>query len=138
MHLHDRVGVEVLGNDLAAVAEDDLAPGGGTECVDEAALDLGADQVGVDGDAAVEREGDLLEVDLVAAVEGDLGDLRAVAVEEAAAGDAAGAALGYRGSPPAPLGHQLQRAQGARVVGQQVAAQVHRVAAGGYGQLVDR
>jgi hypothetical protein len=51
LHPHDRVGVEVLGDDLAAVAEDDLAPGGGAERVDEAAFDLSADQIGVDGTA---------------------------------------------------------------------------------------
>src|SRR4029077_18523512 len=89
LHPHDQVGIEALGDDLAAVAQDDLAPGGGAERVQEAAFDLGADQVGVDDDAAVQREADLLEVDPVAVVEGDLGDLRAVAVQEAAAGDAA-------------------------------------------------
>jgi hypothetical protein len=61
LHPHDRVAVEVLGDDLAAVAEHDLAPGGGAQRPDEAAFDLRADQVRVDADAAVEREGDLLE-----------------------------------------------------------------------------
>ena len=70
LHPHDRVAVEVLGDDLAAVAEHDLAPGGGAERVDEAAFDLGADQVRVDDDAAVQREGDPLDVDPVAAYRG--------------------------------------------------------------------
>jgi hypothetical protein len=104
LHPHDRVAVEVLGDDLAAVAEYGLAPGGGAQRVDEPTFDLGADQVRVDGDAAVEREGDPLDMDPVAIIEGDLGDLGAVAVEEAAGGDAAGAAFGQRGSPAAPLG----------------------------------
>src|SRR6202041_576658 len=83
LHPHDRVVVEVLGDDLASVAEHDLAPGGGAQRPDQAAFDLRADQVRVDSDAAVEREGDLLEADPVAAVDGDLGDLGAVALEEA-------------------------------------------------------
>jgi len=55
----------------AAVAEHGLAPGGGAERPDEAAFDLRADQVRADGDAAVEREGDLLDADPVAFVEGE-------------------------------------------------------------------
>ena len=39
---------------------------------------------------------------------------------------------------PGPVGGQFQRPQGARVARQQVAAQVHGVAAGGGGELVDR
>jgi hypothetical protein len=42
---HDPVAVEVLGDDLAAVAKHDLAPGGAAQRVDEAAFDLGADHV---------------------------------------------------------------------------------------------
>jgi hypothetical protein len=79
---------------------------------DEAAFDLGADQVRVDDDAAVQHEGDLLDADTVAVVGGDLGDL------EAAAGDAAGAAFGQRGSPPGPFGRQFQCPESARVAGQ--------------------
>src|SRR5579862_5141886 len=47
LHPHDRVTVEVLGDDLAAVAEHGLTPGGGAQRPDEAAFDLRADQVRV-------------------------------------------------------------------------------------------
>ena len=79
-----------------------------------------------------------LDADAAAVVEGDLDDLGAVAVEEAAAGDAARVALGQRRSPAGAVGGQFERPQRARVVGQQVAAQVDGVAAGGDGELVDR
>ena len=39
---------------------------------------------------------------------------------------------------PARLGGQFQRPQGARVACQQIAAQVHGIAADGGGELVDR
>ena len=43
-HPHDRVAVEVLGDDLAAVAEHDLAPGRRAEPPQQPALDLRADR----------------------------------------------------------------------------------------------
>ena len=69
LHAHDRVAVEVLGDDVAAVAEDDLAPGGRAQREQQPAFNLGADEVGVDGDAAVEGEHDALDVDASSVVE---------------------------------------------------------------------
>jgi hypothetical protein len=102
-HAYDRVAVEVLGDDLAALAEDDLAPRGLAQPKQEPAFDLGTDQIGVDLDAKVERVDDPVDVDTSAVIEGDLGDLGAVA-EEAGAGDPARAALGRGRSPARALG----------------------------------
>ena len=97
-HARDRVAVEVLGDDLAAVAEHDLAPRRGAEPEQEPAFDLGADEVRVDGDAAVEDEHDPVDMDAPARIERDLGHVGAVA-EEAGAGDPARAALGWSACP---------------------------------------
>src|SRR3954453_21757959 len=80
-HSHERVAVEVLGDDVAAFAEHDLAPRRGAEPEEQPAFDLSADQVRVDGDAAVQREHDPLDMDAPAVVEGYLGDVGAVAEE---------------------------------------------------------
>src|SRR5882724_12524674 len=45
---HDGVAVEVLGDDVTAFTEDDLAPGRCAEPPEDAAFDLGPDQIGVD------------------------------------------------------------------------------------------
>jgi hypothetical protein len=76
-HSHDRVAVEVLGDDLAAVAEHDLAPRGRAEPEQEPAFDLGANQIRVERDAAVEREHDPIDVDALAVIERDLGHVGA-------------------------------------------------------------
>jgi hypothetical protein len=80
-HAHDRVAVDVLGDELAAVAEHDLAPRRVAEPEQEPALDLSADQVRVDGDAAVEGEHDPVEADTPAVIDRDLGHVGAVAEE---------------------------------------------------------
>jgi hypothetical protein len=45
-HPHDRVPIEVLSDDLAAVTEDDLAPRRGAQPPAQSTLYLGADEVG--------------------------------------------------------------------------------------------
>src|ERR1700745_4113404 len=66
------IAVEVPGDDLAALAERHLAPRRGTQPEQEPALDLRADQVRVDPDAAVEDVHDPFDVDAPARVERDL------------------------------------------------------------------
>src|SRR5690349_4076779 len=92
LHAHDGVAIEVLGEDVTTFAEHDLAPGGGTDPEQQAALDLRPDQIGIDGDAAVEDVDDAIDVDTIAVVERHFGHLRAV-TQEAAAGDASGVPL---------------------------------------------
>ena len=55
MHAHDGVAIEILGDDLATLAEDDLAPGGSAQPPQESALDLRANEVRIDDDAAAPR-----------------------------------------------------------------------------------
>src|SRR4051812_3326330 len=119
-HTRDRVPVEVLGGDVAALAEHDLAPRRGAEPEEQPAFDLSADQVRVDGDAAVQREHDPLDTDALAVIERDLGDIGAVA-EEARARDPARATFRWRAAPVGHLRRELQYAQGAGVVGEQLA-----------------
>ena len=102
-HPHDRIGVEVLGNDVAAVAEDDLAPGCGAQAPEQPAFHLRADEVGVDVSPAVECEHDSIDMDAATLVERDLRDLGAVA-EKAGAGDPARSSFGKWCPPISPLG----------------------------------
>jgi transposase-like protein len=115
LHARHRVAVEVLGDDVAAVSENDLAPGGRAESVEDSALDLLADEVGVDHDSAVEGEHDAVDVDAAALVERDVRDLRAVA-QEAAAGNAARVTFGAGRAPRRAFGCELERVQGSGVV----------------------
>ena len=78
-HPHDRIGVEVLGDDVAALAEDDLAPRCGAHAPGQPSFHLRADEVGVDVSPAVEREHDPDVVDGATLVERDLRHLGAVA-----------------------------------------------------------
>src|SRR4029079_10521795 len=86
---------------------------------------------------AVEGEHDPVDVDPAAVVQRDLRDLSAVA-EEARAGDSAGATFGHWGSPAGALGRDIERADRAGAVGEELASQVDRVAAGRDRELVDR
>ena len=85
---HDRIAIEVLRDDLAAVAEDDLAPRGGAQAVDDPAFNLGADQIRIDRDPAIEDEDDALHVDALSFIARDFDDLRAMAEEVAASNPA--------------------------------------------------
>src|SRR6185436_7871473 len=136
-HPQTWIGVEVLGDEVAALAEADLAPRCRAQPPEQPALHLRADQVRVDDSPTVEREHDPADVDPAAVVERDLRDLRAMA-EEARAGDPAGATLGEQRSPAGALGGELERAYRARTVGEELAPQVDRVAAGRDRELVDR
>src|SRR6202042_1620809 len=47
-HPHDRIGVEVLGDDVAAIAEDDLAPRRGADSPEQSPFHLRTDEIWVD------------------------------------------------------------------------------------------
>ena len=81
----------------------------GAEAPEQPALDLRADQVGVDVSPAVEREHDPVDVDPAAVVKRDLRDLSAMA-EETRARDSACTSLGQRRSPVRALSGELERA----------------------------
>ncbi len=110
LHPHDGIAIEILGKDVAACAEDDLAPGGSAQPPQEPAFDLRANQVRIDDDAAVQREHDALDVKALAVVLRDFNDLRAAA-EVVGARDTARTALGQRRSPSGALRCELDGAQ---------------------------
>ena len=87
--------MEILGKDVAACAEDDLAPGGSAQPPQEPALDLRANEVRIDDDATVQREHDTLDVNALSLVLRDLNDLCAAA-EIICASDAARVPCGER------------------------------------------
>src|SRR5260370_40463521 len=120
LHPHDWISIEILGKDVATCAEDDLAPGGGAQPPQEPALDLRANEVRIDDDAAVQREHDALDVNTFAVVLRDLNDLGAAA-EVVGARDAAGATLGQRRSPSGAFPCELDGAQRARIIREKIA-----------------
>src|SRR5689334_218832 len=52
LHAHDGIAIEVLRDDVAAIAQDDLTPGSGSKPPQDPALHLRADEVGIEDDAA--------------------------------------------------------------------------------------
>src|SRR5260370_6284782 len=107
LHAHDWIAVEILGKDVATCAEDDLAPGGSAQPPQEPALDLRANQVRIDDDAAVQRKHDALDVNAFAVVLRHFNDLGAAA-EVVGARDAARTTRGERRSPPDTVSCKVQ------------------------------
>src|SRR5258708_5783227 len=136
LHAHDWIAVEILGKDVATCAEDDLAPGGSAQPPQEPALDLRANEVRIDDDAAVQREHHALDVNTLAVVLRYFNHLGAAA-EVVGARDAARATRGQRRSPPGTFRGKFERAQRTRIVHQQVSTQLDRVTACGDRQFVE-
>src|SRR5258708_3359226 len=102
-HSHQRVAVEVLGHDLAGVAENDFAPQGGTEPEQNAPLDLSANKVRGELEPAVEREYDALDMDALLRVCTHLDGGRGVALESFGAGKTDSASTCGLGPPAATI-----------------------------------
>ncbi len=82
-----RVVVEVVLFD-GSILDRDLAEESVAQAVDDATLHLGADAVGVDGEAAVDHAADLVDRQLILIVKRDVGDDRYVAQEAPVGSDA--------------------------------------------------
>src|ERR1700737_3781028 len=136
LHAHDWIAVEILGKNVATLAEDDLAPGGGAQPPQEPAFDLRTNEIRIDDDAAVEREHDALDVNAFAVVLRYLDDLR-TAAEVVGARDATRATRRQRRAPPAALRRALDGAQRARIVREKIAPKIDGVAASSDCQSVE-
>ena len=74
-----QIPIKILGDNVASSTQDNLAPGCSAKPPEEAALNLRANEVRVDDDAAIQREHDALDVNTLPFVLRHLNHLRTVA-----------------------------------------------------------
>ena len=119
----------------ASALDLDLRDVHGAESEADAAFHLGADHVGIDGDAAVDRADDALDLDL-AVGHRHVGDLRDERAEGLVHRNAPGAAGARRSSPAGHVGRELEDAGGGLVLVEQREAERDRILACRSGELI--
>src|SRR6266849_9190717 len=135
-HAQHPVVVEVRLLDAAAL-ERDLAVEGRGEAVDDRALDLALDDVGIYRHAAVHRCHDAMYLWRSVGTDRDLRDLRAPTAEGKHYGDAAVNAGGQRLAPAGFFRGELERASGARLLVEERTPELERILARRVRELVD-
>src|SRR5476649_968480 len=133
----DGIAIEVLRDDLATVAQCDLSPSSCTQTIDDPAFNLGANEIGIYRDAAVEDERDALQVDPLSFILRYFDHYRAV-TQEATASNASRATFGDRRVPRTQLSGNFERMQRARRPGEEITTKIDWVAASGNCQFIER
>ncbi len=121
----------------APVGEGDAGEQGRGQAEDQPALDLLLHGAGIGGDPAVDRRHDAAQVDVAGVGHARLDHGGDVAAERLLHDHSAPSAIGQARAPAGGLRDTVQHGARARNLAQQVAPVVHRILAGGVGQLVD-